>query len=269
MNKEGISSLPDSFSWKRMYCFGMTYRRQMGWYLLICALLIAGFGILNLLVINNHPLFKSTFFILSFTFSYLLYLSPLVFSGRDEVVTYLVPASIKEKLTFYVVFSLVVVPAVMYFIWFLYCIAGSLITGESNFNIYVAVSITDTSKLSVPIDDIVDKMSITWNAIAGFSLNGMIIMLTLWVVMVSRRHRVVKAILTPVGALFMVGVVSGIIGVINGFMNVSDNFNPETVEMTIISNILSIDWIAILVGFAVIAAFIAHLYNRLKKSRIL
>ena len=103
-----MTQVHNKFSWKRVWQFGMIYRRRIlvqtvsyVVLLALCALILA--------YVKNGWLFMPV----SFLSLLLLVFSPVVFDSRDQSFARNVPALKSEKLTFYLLYSLVYIPIVV------------------------------------------------------------------------------------------------------------------------------------------------------------
>lgn len=119
-----------------------------------------------------------------------------------------------------------------------------------------------------------------WVYIVNVIMVADIVLLTLAVVLFSRTHRVLKVILTPLAACFVVGIVSGIVGFVmafsRGFAAASGADSPGSMhsfseseitgrifnDMFMLFPLLSIFELLVAVGL------VAFIYRRMKRVRI-
>lgn len=281
MNILNTALSPDSFSLRRAWLFGMTFRRQIMMQFLVAVLIVAGLGILNLLSASlSDTAFKATYYLLTIATGFIIYCSPIVFATKDDTSAYLVPASISEKVTFYVIYSVVAFPLTIWLLDGLYMFIGSLIIDSISFRQYIVEKLVGRMPDGMSAKSLMEMVPYMWVYIVNVIMVADIVLLTLAVVLFSRTHRVLKVILTPLAACFVVGIVSGIVGFVmafsRGFAAASGADSPGSMhsfseseitgrifnDMFMLFPLLSIFELLVAVGL------VAFIYRRMKRVRI-
>lgn len=271
MNTDNIAYISDDFSLRRSWLFGMTFIRQIKQQAIVAVALILGLSIINISSIYySNFLFKFSYFLLSLVISYLSYLSSLVFSSKDDTVAYLVPASVKEKFTFYALYSAVLFPLFVLLLYGIYMGVGSLVTDGISFKDYIVGRLVKMPE-GIDVDLIYGNVSVIWSLLLNVVVVMALAMITLSIVLFSKKHRVIKAILTPMLCCLCIGIISGILGFIIGIKDgIGDTgfISDKEIYLTVMFKMNSLLPIATILVSLFIAGMAFYIYGRMKKQRV-
>lgn len=256
-----ISTLSDKFSWRRMMSVGLMYKSGIRMYLLLAvAVSVVCFCIVEVAIqLGGNTL--GVYTVMSSIVSLVLYLSPLVFARRDDTLMALLPAKPIEKWLFYILFSIVVVPALIQSIW------------------YGAEFIVKVTGLSDSFSSIMlAKFDLKYNMFKGhdkvyiymssFIQTAVITVTVLYSVLGKANHRMTRGVLSFFGALIVCAVVSGIIGMVLAIVMLVRNPGLEETPIELIQNMLPI--LGIIDGiFAIYVIVMLRLsYRRIAKEEV-
>ena len=266
MNNSSLASLPDSFSWRRVFQFGRLYSRPIKIQILVALVLGLGFGALNVLAFDSPHLFKATYYLYSMVMCLLICTSPIVFAQSDETVAYLEPASTKEKLTFYVLYSAVIFPCILYLLTGLYTLAGAWITHSSDFRVFLINALTGSNPYTGETAEVVTRMPMFLSSASNRVSNIPVILISLCATLLARRRKMVYCILFPLLALMLIGFLSGILVAIYAFINGGPGIFgiPE-----LYASMRWIAWVALVFNLALGICIVAWLYHKLKRRNII
>lgn len=212
----------DGFSFKRVWAFGSYYMPRLKWELIIYAAISLVCAILCILPVIEDiqmVLLVGVWSLLPILF----YCGPLIFAkGSDtRILERLIPVSTAEKLTFYYIYTLVIIPIVVFLLPML-----------------AAWIYTSSPALQTP--RVMELYSIKFNygLIWAINLSGgiLISMVCLFFVEYARQNRMMFGIVGVIASNVFIGILGGIIGFVaaikgfkKGFMDGLDgnNFNPE------------------------------------------
>lgn len=196
-----IASNSNGFSFRRVWAYACYYMPKLKWELLIYAGVSLICGILNLLPVHEDlqvALFVGTWTILPLIF----YCGPLIFAtGPDtKIIDRLIPVSAAEKLTFYYIYTLLVIPVVVYLIplcadW-----------------IYFSCPSVQTQKMMALYEAKFGELGV----LGLMNLTGavFITMACLFSVLHARQSRMLMGIVAVVVANIIVGFLGAILGVV-------------------------------------------------------
>lgn len=201
----------NGFSWKRVREFAgwnmLKFKKQIIWYPLISLLS----AILLLLPVGESAQMGLTTLVWGIL-PFLAYLAPLVFAmgGDGRIIMRMIPARPAEKLTFYLGYLLIIVPAVLYILpllaSFLYMHLPSIQTEDV------------MSMLKM-------RMGINMPWITVTNIVGMlaVIVTCFYFVLRSRNNRIINGIIATVIFLFLQGLAGAIYGMTAAFrMGIAD-----------------------------------------------
>ena len=201
----------NGFSWKRVREFAgwnmLKFKKQIIWYPLISLLS----AILLLLPVGESAQMGLTTLVWGIL-PFLAYLAPLVFAmgGDGRIIMRMIPARPSEKLTFYLGYLLIIVPAVLYILpllaSFLYMHLPSIQTEDV------------MSMLKM-------RMGINMPWITVTNIVGMlaVIVTCFYFVLRSRNNRIINGIIATVIFLFLQGLAGAIYGMTAAFrMGIAD-----------------------------------------------
>lgn len=145
----------------------------------------------------------------------ILYLGPVAFAKRDATLMTLLPAKAIEKWLFYMLFSLVAVPAVVQGVWYGCDYAYAYITSGEPFYEMI-LSRYNMKEAMLGLDNRFFLVCI--NLVQTSSL----VISILYTVLRSTRHRVIKSLLTLVAVMLATGLTSALAGVVVAFNELAD-----------------------------------------------
>lgn len=206
-NQENINK----FSWRRACEFGMMYKTSIRTQLIIYAVIIVLVYLCMLLTRNlssNMEVNLGFYTILSSVIAYLLYMGPLAFARRDDSLITQIPVKASEKFAFYLVYSLIIIPAFTEGIWYALNYGLGIFNQDANLECFARAFVA--SKYGFDITN----SAVVLTVINTIIQSGAVILTVVYVVLSARIHRVLKGVLTPLGILFAVGVLSGIGGAV-------------------------------------------------------
>ncbi len=262
----------NKFSWRRVYKFGMMYKPSIRAQLIIYAVIIVLVYLCMLLtrkMTSDLELNIGFYTLLSVVVAYLLYVGPLGFARRDDSLMTQVPAKVSEKFAFYMIYSLIVIPVFTEAIWFALNYGMGIFNSDANIECFARTFIAEEYGLDF------SSSTIALTAINTIIQSAAIIITVAYVVLRSSSHRVLKGVLTPLGLLFALGIISGIGGVIVALLEISKGTFPAHDEAAtndfangIISymSTLSMAVDAILLCYIVLMWYIT--FSMLKKRQI-
>ncbi len=204
----------DSFSWRRCAGIYRMYGRSIRKQLLLYAILTVAIYLLMVLLLKLRAgmSFMPLYALLSVMLAYLAYVSPMVFAGRDDSLMTQLPATPGEKTVFYVGYCCVFVALFIQIIWYILCHAGGYIFSVGNVDDAIMDRVyTDATGF------ILSPGFKTLSVVTNYVQAMFMILLSLYVVMTRRSHVFIKCLLCPVVVLVVIGVISGIAGMIIGF----------------------------------------------------
>lgn len=206
-------STSDNFSLKRMLSFGWIFRNQIKLYLCISiAVALLGYVIVQLSSrLGFHDL--GIYGLMNLIVSAFVYLGALTFTKRDDGIVTMIPVRPIEKWCFYILYSLVVVPCVVYGVWY----GTQLIFELFGANTDVISKILNRSNL--PESDL-DDLEGAWSFIINAATGAGAILTVLYTVLASTRQRTSKGILSLVGFFFVFYILIISVLFIFGFFNV-------------------------------------------------
>lgn len=188
------------------------------------------YGIMVIGVLNDSIMLPST---ASNIFGYIVMYSGLIFLiYRDRTVALQLPASHAERYVAVLLITIVIIPlAVLVYFFFLECIAHicGLETSVYQYLFDNGKAMLQEANLGATMDDMIGFYS-SWRA---YPIVLVPILLVTYVSLASKRHRVVKAVVSPFIYNFAIGLVSGIIGVskIVGKIKEGVDMKPDSDEI--------------------------------------
>lgn len=205
----------NKFSWKRAWAISSLYEPAIKWQMIIYALVSLLTGAITFAL--NASIFGFLSMGLFGTVTgFMIYFGPIVFARKSNlVIETTLPATNAEKCVFYILYSVLVLPALIYIPYYSILFIGNAI-----------YPVADNFK------EILSLMSDGTIKTYGLNLlSGMLpITVCLYTLMASEKNRIVKAILWTIGvnvALALIGAIYGIV------MAVSHSFpDPEDVTST-------------------------------------
>lgn len=199
-----------------MMNFGMMFKNSIRIYLLLSILITPTCYLLSQILIYLGGNELGIYYCLSSIVALLIYFSPLVFARRDETLIAQLPVKAVEKWGFYMLFCLIIVPAIVEAIWFgldfafKFCGIGVDLTKQ----MFDAVKINS---------DIFNPIAKTILVIVSAIQTAMMIVIVLYAVISANRHRVIKGLMTLVGTLVGIGIFSGILGAFVAVAKLNEN----------------------------------------------
>lgn len=227
-----ISTLSDKFSWRRMMSVGLMYKSSIRMYLLISAgISLVCYMLVQLAAHLYGGNVLGVYTVLSFILGLALYLGPLAFARRDNHLMAQLPAKPVEKWLFYMLFSLVAVPLVVEGIWyglgFIFRIAG------------IGINVTDLMMSRAKIDcNMISSIDRVFVVLISVIQASMLVVTVIYAVLGTSSHRIVKGVLSFLGALVVTGIISGITGFFIALSEISSNPNVIETPEKIIENLL-------------------------------
>lgn len=257
---ENISTLSDKFSWRRMMSIGLLYRNPMRLYLAVAAL-ISALCYLGMQCVRDAGLNILGFYTTaSFIVGAVLYLSPITFTRCDSTLMTLLPAKASEKWAFYLIYVLIIVPAVVQGVWYLLNFSFSLVSEDYNLTYlmykYVKFdcsSISSSNKIFFFAISIIQSIAI--------------LVTVLLIVLSSQSHRIIKAVLGLVGVIFLTGVLSAISGFVAAIKNLTD-LTPDENPFLIFDKMRPIFTFLYGIVFCYSVYISWYLYRRIARGQI-
>ena len=198
-----------------MMSIGLIFKGPVRLYLLLTAIItFACYAFVQLCIyLGGNEI--SVYTLMSLIVGVMLYLGPLTFAKRDATMMTLLPAKAVEKWLFYMLFSLVAVPAVVQGVWYgSDYIYAHLTSGEplnemilSRYNLKEAMLGLDNRFFIVCISIV---------------QTSALIISVLYTVLRSTRHRVIKGLLTLAAVLFATGLLSALAGFVVAINELAD-----------------------------------------------
>ncbi len=248
----------DRFSWRRVWQFGMLYRPAIRVQILIYAALIP--AIYLGLVFLPDTLRGGCSILLGTA----ILISPIVFAYRDNTIIRLAPVKASERMTFYLMWPILIVPVgIELYMWLLSAI-GSLISPDGNIYSFIRTfpfSFSGTSQLPA-------------SAKLMFMLSAWLISIMIESVILKgavtlRRHPVLGSLLRGLGMYFLMMLCYMVWGIIVGIKEAiaADNGAPLSEEAVAqsMTHTIPIAMCAIGAISLIITAFtLASMYRRLR-----
>lgn len=251
----------DSFSWKRSAGMYHMYGRSIKRQLLLYGCLILAIYLLVVAIASYNADYIASYSAFIFIMGFMIYVSPVVFSGRDDSLMSQIPVSPKEKMVFYFGYSLIVVPVFIQGLWWLLCNAGGLVFSVGNVDKIVA----DTKVYyNMSFDNGVFVLMYVLNIIQ----TAFLIIISLLVVFTTHKHRLLTCLLSSVGALVGFGIISMIAGIIAGLNGAFDKImeggdaSPEIIGRDIMSGILPVAVVTSIATVIVMVILVRKIYKR-------
>lgn len=246
------------FSWKRVRDFArwnmLKLHGQLIWFPII-SLLMA----ICLLLPCSETIQIGLFSLIWSVIPLLAELSPIVFArgGDARTIMRMIPATPAEKLTFYFIYTLVVVPASLLLLPF----AASLL--------YLCIPAIQHPEM-LKLYNLRNELSLTMNYNIPYLnvvlSNGAVILTCFYFVMRSRTNRIINGIISVLCVLFVSGVIGAVysltavfrMGVIDGMSGVPQKTEEEILnslinEMTVPYGMM---WVLTILGFLFFAVMV-------------
>lgn len=172
--------------------------------------------------------------------AFCVYSGGLTFSRRDDTLLTQVPATVGEKTTFQIIYSLLFIPAVVYGVWYVENLIGGMLVEGGNLEVGIRESAIIKSGLEIT------PSMVTATIFNTVCQTAFIIMLVLLVVIKSKKHRMLMGILTPIAVLLVIGVIAGIYGFITALCGLEKSefiANPNNFAQIIIKEITTIGYV--------------------------
>lgn len=184
------------------------------WQLIIYAIVAVVFAVLELLPLGTFLRF-SIFTMVWFVLSFLFMLAPLVFArnGDSRMVESQLPVTAADKLTFYALYLLVLMPALVF--------------------VLPEIALWLSSKIpSLQNDLMMSLLHLRWELPPGLVATNILtavcgVMTCLCVVLKAKSNRTLKAVASVLAVEFTVGVMGGIYGMFSVFR---DKYAPAKME---------------------------------------
>lgn len=256
-----MKEITDSmFSWRRVLMFGHYYSPTVTKQLII----YAAFSLMCSILVFIVPLEAQSAITsaCNMALSFMVYLAPLILArrGYDRIYERLIPATALEKLTFYLLYFLVVVPLATY----LFPITADLILYRN------------PDLLSETMQKM-EELRFDYTSITPYSSmlqTALLVLVCLWTVVATRTSRMLKGILAVIGSMFGFGIYGGILGIATAIHKIDAGVslnNPDALANAIIEevanfNAANIIWLIILVGVCGIAVW--QIYATLRRKNL-
>lgn len=193
------TEVSNKFSWRRAWAISSLYEPTIKWQLIIYAIVSAFTGGV-VYTLNATVLGILSMGLFGTVTNLMLYFGPLVFARKSNpVVETTLPATNAEKCTFYILYSLVVIPLVLNIPYYIVLLTGNLIH---------PVAETFQEILSLQSSMITKSYGLS---ILSFAMP---ISVCLYTLMASEKNRIVKAVLWTIGVNVAIGLIGGIYGVV-------------------------------------------------------
>lgn len=208
-----VPQVSNKFSWRRAWAISSLYQPAIKWQLIIYALVSVLTGAVTY-AMNASVLGVLSMGLFGTVTGFMLYFNPLVFARKSNlVIETTLPATNAEKCTFYLLYSMIVIPAVLNIPYYAVFLIGNAI-----------------HPVAETIKDIFDLQSDMIAQTYGLSmLSGLLpISVCLYTLMASEKNRIVKAVLWTIGvnvALALAGAIYGIVLALTGSFP-----DPDTAE---------------------------------------
>lgn len=251
----------NKFSWRRAYDFGMMYKGSIKSQLILFAI-ITVLVYLCLLSFDGE-IFIGIYSLLSIIIGYMIYLGSLAFVRRDDSLITQVPAKVNEKFAFYILYSLIFVPLFIEAIWLAINYCAGLFDPDLNLEKLVRSTIYGKYK------EYIDNSTICLTVVNSVVQSMALILTVTYVVLRSNSHRMLKGIFTPMLILIFVGIISGIAGIIIGFLGI-DKMHPDNGEfVAYLTSKLSLVTIVLVCLILVYSVFMLRcIYRRIKLGQV-
>ncbi len=257
----------NKFSWRRAYEFGMIFKSSIRTQIIIYT------AITLLVYLCMLPVRKITsdadlgiFSILSIIFSYTIYMGPLAFARRDDSIIAQMPVKTSEKFAFYLVYSLLFIPLLVEVIWYGLNYGIGLFYNEGN------IDCMARSFLKTQYSITLSSSEIFFTIINSFLQYCAIIATTLYIIIRSRQHRVIKGILSPIAITFILGLISGISGIIMAIYGTFNGTFKEPDDAYFIAHLVTnLSYLSLIIDtFAIVYTLIICrcLYRHIHKCQI-
>lgn len=257
----------NKFSWHRCLSLWRVNGRSIRKQLMLYVGLTLGIYLIDVLILTLSTGWGAVKFysFLGIVTSYMLYLSPLVFFGRDKTLMAQLPVSPGEKTVFYVVYCVVFMTIVVQGLWYLCCWLGGYIFTIGNIN----------SIVEMKVYSMVGNIEVTpemrcFTYFANYVQVFFISVCVLYIVFHERSYVILKSVLTPVVYLMAIGVFGGIIGIVDGFNDAVHGIDadPDTLTSTMFSRMQP--YIILVTAFSAIFGVFAitRIYRNFKHPRI-
>lgn len=201
-----LQAISDSFSWERVLKFAGIYRNLIRRQLIVygsASLIMTLFILLPLGDIYQTSIYSLVGTVLPLLF----YFAPLVFCkfGDFRPIVFMTPAKSSEKMAFYLLYFLVVVPVVVYLLPSIACVL------VYKFPFLGSEALHDLIEISAS--------SYPFGIISSAVQSAAIIMTCFYVILTAQNGRLVKGILTVFGALFLIAFFGAICGIVMARQN--------------------------------------------------
>lgn len=232
-NFTATATIDNSFSWHRVGMVGIFHRSQIRRQIIIYTAIVATLFILSALPGSFFGFIQS---LEATVLGFMFYLGPIAFAYSSRVTETMLPARASEKFTFYLIYSLLIIPVVIYGGWTILWVCFQWIDNVVPFW-SLGKKLLTTGAL-----EFVDK-PIWWLNI--FSALPPVVT-ALWIAVTAKSSPVLKSIVGVIGTLFAIGLISGIVGVVNALIEIdaakiadtSSDTIAETIKDGIIYNLI-------------------------------
>lgn len=221
---QSISTLSDSFSWRRTLSIWVIYKRPIIIQLSVSAALTLLCYLLLQRVYPNctEEGFKTWCVFIGLLVSCMICLAPAAFTQRNDDILGQLPVRPIEKWLFHVLYCLVLIPGLIEIIWYGTHYICSLISPTM-----AECPVTGSGMLTKLGLDFSDNPTITAIMYGSLSQTLAYIVISLYAVMRARRQRILWMIVGPLSLGIVIGLVSGIFGAVLAIHNLSIGMNPE------------------------------------------
>lgn len=196
----------NEFSWKRAWAISSLYEPAIKWQMIIYALVSLLTGVITY-ALNASVLGFLSMGLFGTVTSFMIYFGPIVFARKSNmVIETTLPATNAEKCVFYVLYSIIVLPALVNIPYYAIMFIGNAIH---------PVADTFQEILALQSDAMVKTYGLN-------TLSGLLpITVCLYTLMASEKNRIVKAILWTIGVNIGMALIGAIYGIV---MAVTDSF---------------------------------------------
>lgn len=227
------SVISDSFSWSRCFGIARLYKRAIKKQIIIYISLIIAFYLLTVLVLSVGSGLNTIgiYGVISSIMTMMLYITPVVFTGRDNTLMAQVPVTPLEKTVFYLLYCEIVFAVLGFGLWYLFSWIGGFVFEIGNVNSYVQqFAITDAGM------NFYSAGFISLSILCSLMQGTLITFTGLYVVFKAKRHVIVKCILVPVIYILALGTISGFLGVVIGLRGALDQAASGSIDEDLIVN---------------------------------
>lgn len=194
----------NKFSWKRAWAISSLYEPAIKWQMIIYALVSLLTGAITF-ALNASVFGFLSMGLFGTVTSFMIYFGPIVFARKSNmVIETTLPATNAEKCVFYVLYSILVLPALINIPYYAIMFIGNAI---------YPVADNFQEILSFQSDAIVKTYGL--NLLSGL----LPITICLYTLMASEKNRIVKAILWTIGANIAMALVGAIYGIVMALTN--------------------------------------------------